>query len=46
MLGFLATVPVIAIVCVLRGREARGTAIPLGSFLAVGAAIVVLTGAA
>jgi leader peptidase (prepilin peptidase)/N-methyltransferase len=46
MLGFLATVPVIAVMLVLRGREARGTAIPLGPFLALGAAIVVLTGAA
>jgi leader peptidase (prepilin peptidase)/N-methyltransferase len=46
MLGFLATVPVIAVMFVLRGREARGTALPLGPFLALGATIVVLTGAA
>src|SRR5436190_2254178 len=46
MLGILATAPVLAVMFVLRGREARRTAIPLGPFLALGAAIVVLTGAA
>ena len=42
MLGFIATAPVLAILLVLRGRAARGTALPLGPFLALGAAIVLL----
>ena len=42
MLGFVATAPVLAVMFVLRGREARRTAIPLGPFLALGAAIVLL----
>ncbi len=46
MLGFLATAPVLAVMFVLRGREARRTAIPLGPFLALGAAIVLLAGTA
>jgi prepilin signal peptidase PulO-like enzyme (type II secretory pathway) len=46
MLGFLATAPVLAVMFVLRGKEARRTAIPLGPFLALGAAIVMLAGAA
>jgi leader peptidase (prepilin peptidase)/N-methyltransferase len=42
MLGFLATAPVLAVLLVARGRAARRTPIPLGPFLALGAAIVLL----
>lgn len=42
ILGFLATAPVLAVLLVLRGRAARRMALPLGPFLALGAAIVVL----
>jgi prepilin signal peptidase PulO-like enzyme (type II secretory pathway) len=42
MLGFAATAPVLAVLLVLRGRAARRTALPLGPFLALGTAIVVL----
>jgi leader peptidase (prepilin peptidase)/N-methyltransferase len=42
MLGFLATAPVLAMLLVTRGRAARRASIPLGPFLALGAAIVLL----
>ena len=42
MLGFGATAPVLVVLLVLRGRAARRTALPLGPFLALGAAIVLL----
>jgi prepilin signal peptidase PulO-like enzyme (type II secretory pathway) len=42
MLGFLATVPVLAILVVRRGLAACRSPLPLGPFLALGAAIVVL----
>ena len=42
MLGFIATAPVLAVLLVLRGRAARQTALPLGPFLALGAAILLL----
>jgi prepilin signal peptidase PulO-like enzyme (type II secretory pathway) len=42
MLGFGATAPLLAVLLVTRGREARRTALPLGPFLALGAAVVIL----
>ena len=42
MLGFVATAPVLVFLLVFRGREARRTALPLGPFLALGAAILLL----
>jgi leader peptidase (prepilin peptidase)/N-methyltransferase len=42
MLGLLATTPVVAVLLVRRGRAAWRTALPLGPFLALGAAIAVL----
>jgi leader peptidase (prepilin peptidase) / N-methyltransferase len=42
MLGFIATAPVLAVLLVRRGRAARQTALPLGPFLALGAAILLL----
>lgn len=42
MLGLLATAPVVAVLLVLHGRAAWRTPLPLGPFLALGAAIVVL----
>ncbi len=42
MLGFIATAPVLAVLFVLRGRAARSTALPLGPFLALGAAVLLL----
>ena len=42
MLGFAATAPVLAVLLVTRGRAARRTALPLGPFLALGTAVVLL----
>ena len=42
MLGFIATAPVLAVLFFVRGRATRGTALPLGPFLALGAAILLL----
>ena len=42
MLGFGATAPVLAVLLVTRGWAARRTALPLGPFLAFGAAVVIL----
>lgn len=41
-LGFAATGPVLAVLLVLNGRNARRMTLPLGPFLALGAAIVLL----
>ena len=46
MIGLLATAPALAVLLALRGRDARRAAIPLGPFLAFGAAVVLLTGPA
>jgi leader peptidase (prepilin peptidase)/N-methyltransferase len=42
MLGFLATAPVVAVLVMRRGLAAWRAPLPLGPFLALGAAIVVL----
>jgi leader peptidase (prepilin peptidase) / N-methyltransferase len=42
MLGFLATAPVLVVLLITRGRSARRKAVPLGPFLALGAAVVLL----
>jgi len=42
VLGFLATVPVLAVLVARHGLAARRAVLPLGPFLAFGAAIVVL----
>jgi leader peptidase (prepilin peptidase) / N-methyltransferase len=42
MVGFIATAPVLAVLFFVRGRATRGTALPLGPFLALGAAILLL----
>jgi len=42
MLGFLALVPVAVAALVRRGTVARGATLPLGPFLALGAAVVLL----
>jgi len=42
MLGFGATAPALAVLLVTRGRATRRTTLPLGPFLAFGAAVVLL----
>ena len=42
ILGCLATAPVLAVLLVRRGRAARRATLPLGPFLTIGTAIVVL----